>query len=340
MNACLLPLAVDLAAQGAPVPGMQIREGLLEVQGPVTLHHGGSLEGMSVAWRLAGPAGAPVVCALGGISANRRVCLTEDPRHSWWAAVAGPGLALDSGRFAVLGLDYIDCGQSGGGGGQPSLSSYDQADALLRVLNHLGVKALHAIAGGSYGGMVALAFGERYPERVGKLIVISAADRAHPLATGLRCVQRHIVRLALKEGRAQEGMQLARALAMTTYRSAEELAARFDGAPSRQNDSFVFPIERYILARGADFAARHRAQTFLALSESLDLHRVDAARIFVPVSAIAVREDVLVPLADMRALVARLPRGRLHEISSLYGHDAFLKEGDQLHALFSRTLDA
>jgi homoserine O-acetyltransferase len=186
--------------------------------------------------------------------------------------------------------------------------------------------------------MVALAFGERYPERVGQLIVISGADRAHPLATGWRSVQRRVVRLALEEGRAEEGMQLARALAMTTYRSAEEFAARFDGEPSRQDGEFVFPVERYLLSRGAAYAARHRAQTFLALSESIDLHRVDAARIFVPTTAIAVREDQLVPLADMRALAARLPRGRLHEISSLYGHDAFLKEGDQLHGLFNRVL--
>jgi homoserine O-acetyltransferase len=187
---------------------------------------------------------------------------------------------------------------------------------------------------------VALAFGERYPERVGHLIVICGADRAHPLATGWRSVQRRIVRLSLEAGRAEEGMQLARALAMTTYRSAEEFAARFDGEPAHRDGGFVFPVEDYLLARGADYAAQHRAQTFLALSESIDLHRVDATRIFVPVTAIAVREDQLVPLSDMRALVARLPRARLHEISSFFGHDAFLKEANQLHALFSRTLGA
>ena len=57
-----------------------------------------------------------------------------------------------------------------------------------------------------------------------------------------------------------------------------------------------------------------------------------------PTTAIAVREDQLVPLADVRAMVARLPRGRLHEISSVYGHDAFLKEAEQLRALFMCAL--
>ena len=56
---------------------------------------------------------------------------------------------------------------------------------------------------------------------------------------------------------------------------------------------------------------------------------------FVPVMAIAVREDQLVPVADMRAMCARLPNSRLHEISSVFGHDAFLKEAGELTRLFS-----
>jgi homoserine O-acetyltransferase len=61
---------------------------------------------------------------------------------------------------------------------------------------------------------------------------------------------------------------------------------------------------------------------------------VDAARVFVPTTVVAVREDQLVPLEDLRALAARLPLGRLYEISSIYGHDAFLKESYQLRGIF------
>ena len=59
---------------------------------------------------------------------------------------------------------------------------------------------------------------------------------------------------------------------------------------------------------------------------------------FVSTTAVAIREDQLVPLADMRGLVARLPAARLHEISSIYGHDAFLKESDQLRGIFTAAL--
>jgi homoserine O-acetyltransferase len=329
----------------------RVQEGIFEIPGDFPLHHGSRLREARIAWRLAGAASGPVVCALGGISAHRRVCLTEDPRDGWWSESAGADRALDTDTLRILSFDYL--GGSGESSGPrsagartagcaatefPAISSYDQAEALYRLLEHLGIRALAAIAGASYGGMVALAFGERHPERVARLIVIGATDRTHPLATAWRSVQRRAVRFALDCGRPAEGLELARALGMASYRSGEEFAARFSGPAVRDGQRFVFPVEAYLFARGRDYAARYSAESYLALSESIDLHRVDAARIFVPTTVIAVREDQLVPLADARALAARLPRGRVHEISSIYGHDAFLKEPEQLRAIFQSAL--
>ena len=353
-------VVVDAGLSAIPAPILPaadpaVREGVLEIPGEMALYHGSRLSGVRIAWRWVGPANAPVICALGGISANRRVARetersgSSETRHreiqrgGWWSEIVGPRQGLDTHRYRILSFDYL------GGSGEttgpqpphpfPSVSSYDQAELLLRLLNHLGIKSLRAIVGGSYGGMVALAFGERYPERVGRLIVLCAADRPHPLATAWRSVQRDIVRLAAASGRPVEGLKLARALAMSTYRSGEEFAARFAGPPTLESDRFLFPVERYLLARGGDFAARHRPESFLCLSESIDLHRIDASRIFVPTVAIGVREDQLVPSADVRAMVARLGAGRFHEISSLYGHDAFLKESQQLRGIFAAALE-
>ena len=320
----------------------QVREGVLAVPGEMKLHFGGKLESVSIAWRLAGPAGAPVVVAIGGISASRRVWVPEEARGGWWHEVVGPKLALDTQRFRILSFDYLGASADSTGPRDgapfPTVSAYDQAELLLRLTNHLGIASLRAIAGASYGGMVALAFGERYPDRVARLIVISAADRAHPMASAWRVVQRRIVKFALESGKAAQGLELARALAMATYRSPEEFSARFAGAARRDQDRFVLPVEEYLFARGAEYAQRYRPESFVCLSESIDLHRVDAGRIFAPVTAIAVREDQLVPLGDMRAMVARLPNAELHEISSVYGHDAFLKENRQLKPLFAHVL--
>ncbi len=386
-------------------PHSLVREGTLLVPGAFKMHFGGALEGVTVAWRLTGAAGAPVVVALGGISASRRVWLPDEPRGGWWHEVVGPGLALDTQQFRILSFDYLGASADStgprDGAAFPTVSAYDQAELLLRLLNHLGIASLRAIAGASYGGMVALAFGERYPDRVARLIVVSAADRAHPMASAWRVVQRRIVQFAIESGRPAQGLELARALAMATYRSPEEFGARFAGAPRRAarraaegpaarraaegpaarraaegpaasraaegpaasraaegpaarraeegpaarraegdviDERFVLPVEEYLFARGAEYAKTYRPESFVCLSESIDLHRVDTARIFAPVTAIAVREDQLVPLADMRAMVARLPNAELHEISSVYGHDAFLKENRRLAPIFANVL--
>jgi homoserine O-acetyltransferase len=316
-----------------------LREGVLQVDGPTTLHHGGTLDRLAIGYSLSGEPGMPVVLALGGISASRHVFDPTGGRNGWWREVVGPGKALDTNRVAVLGMDYL--GGSGASTGPaadgsfPCISSYDQAAAIVRVLDQLQIPKLAAIVGASYGGMVALAFGERYPSRVERLIVISGADSAHPMATAWRSVQRNIARLGLAAGVPTQALELARALAMSTYRSPEEFAARFRKPPRMENGRPVFAVEEYLQARGRDYAARNRPESFINLSESIDLHQVDAARIPVRTEVVAVREDQLVPIADMRALTARLPNARLHEVSSLLGHDAFLKEAEQLRAVLS-----
>jgi homoserine O-acetyltransferase len=315
-----------------------VEQGVWHGQGAFALHHGGSLPQIKLGWRLAGAVDAPVVAALGGISAHRRVFDVQSAGEGWWSEAVGPGGALDSTRLRILGIDYLGAsGESTGpaaGGAFPSLSSFDQAEALRGLMRHLGLERLHAIVGASYGGMVALAFAERYPDSVGQLLVLSAADRTHPMATAWRSVQRRMVRFALSADRPAEGLQLARALAMATYRSPQEFAARFAHEPVASDDRFEFPVEQYLMERGREYAARYLPESFLCLSESIDLHAVDASRIPVPVTLVAVREDQLVPLGDMQALAGRLPRARLHEISSLFGHDAFLKEAAQLKPLF------
>ncbi len=177
------------------------REGILQVEGPTTLHHGGTLENLQIGWSLSGAAGRPVVLAIGGISAGRTVFVPGGGRAGWWHEVVGPGRALDTQRVAVLGIDFIGgMGASTGpvaGGSFPTISSYDQADAVVRLLDHLRIPKLAAIVGASYGGMVALAFGERHGARAERLIVISASDCAHPMATAWRSIQRNMVRLGL-----------------------------------------------------------------------------------------------------------------------------------------------
>jgi homoserine O-acetyltransferase len=323
----------------------RVEEGLLALPS-LALHHGGQLVGVTIAWRLAGAPGAPVVAALGGISASRLVFDAEEPGRGWWRELVGPGLPLDTTRYRVLGMDWL--GGSGGTTGPrpgqqdfPAVDTRDQAAVLLAVCDALGIGRLHGFAGASYGGMVGLALAERAPQRLGHLLAISAAHRSNPLATGWRSVQRAIVRHALELGDGPGGLRIARALAMTTYRTRAEFNARFPTGPLSGAGRPEFPVERYLFARGDEFAATHRPEGFLCLSESIDLHAVDPRRIRTPVTLAAVIEDQLVTVEDVRELAGRLPAPcRLHELHSRYGHDAFLKEPAALAPVFAAALAA
>lgn len=314
-------------------------DGILTLPTPFTLHHGDRLDDPRAAYRLTGPADAPVVAVLGGISAHRFLTAPG----GWWSEVVGPGRGVDTRRYRVLGIDYLG-GLGGsstphGGTSFPPVSSLDQATVLSHVVRHLGVGRLHAIVGASYGGMVALNFAAHHAASVDRIIILSAADRAQALSTAWRSVQRQIVREAIARGDGPAGLKLARALAMATYRSQTEFAMRFSGPPIRDAERFRFPVEGYLFARGDDYVQKYRAESFLTLSESIDLHRVDPADVATPTTLIAVREDQLVPLADMQSLAARLARpGRLIAINSIFGHDAFLKEAGMLNPLLQDAL--
>jgi homoserine O-acetyltransferase len=308
---------------------------------PFDLHYGDSLPDARIAFRLAGNPSGPVVAVLGGISAHRVVSGSRD--EGWWPEMVGPGLGVDTRHYCVLGMDYIggrgDSSTPSAGGTFPPISSYDQATALSHVVRHLKLRVLHAIVGASYGGMVALCFAERHASLVNRIVVLSAADRAQALSTAWRCVQRQIVREAIGRGDGAAGLKVARALAMATYRSPVEFALRFGGAPVRGADRFRFPIEDYLFARGDHYVQKYGAESFLTLSESIDLHAVDATLVHTPATLIAVREDQLVPCTDMQALAARLKGPRqLIEINSIFGHDAFLKEGAALIPIIKHAL--
>ena len=332
------------ASRLASGDGDSMREGVLQLETPLPLHFGARLENVRIAWRLIGNPEAPVVAALGGISAGRVVTDVGTVGKGWWSEVIGPGKALDTRQHRILGIDFLGgsgttTGPRSGQTNFPSISSYDQAEILRRVVEHLRIGPLAAIVGASYGAMVALAFAERWPTLTERVIAISGADRPHPMSTAWRSVQRAMVRYALAKGDGPEGLRLARALAMATYRSPEEFAARFDAPAVRIDGRFQFPVESYLLARGDAYAATYIPEAFVCLSESIDLHQVDAQKVRVPVTLVAIVEDQLVPIGDMRALKERLGGpAELVELSSPYGHDAFLKETAALSTVFERAL--
>ncbi len=257
---------------------------------------------------LVGPPEAPVILVLGGISAN--------PDLRWWTDLAGDGAPLDPGRRRLLSLRPR---------AHRGVTTHDEARRVLGLLDALDIPTIDAV-GCSYGGLVALALAELAPHRVDRLVVLGAAHRSHALAVARRWVQRRIV-----ESAPDTGLALARALALTTYRSAVELDERFDDHRD---------LVGWLTHHGATFSARFSAAEFVALSAAIDAHAVRPEAIRCPTTVVGFTGDELVPPWLLDELEQRLPCVERAEIRTLFGHDGFLKETAALAPVLRRALSA
>lgn len=294
-----------------PLPGFRLSDGQ-------------PLADAALRLRRFGPEGAPVIVALGGISSDRRVVDVGDGRAAWWPRIVRPGGPVDLDRYQVLGLDLLPGPEKQD---VRTLTPADQARALAAALDHLGIPQVEALIGASYGGMVGLAFAALFTLRLGQLIAISAPHRPAAHATALRGIQRRILAFGIETGRPEEAVALARELAMTTYRTAEELDLRFgrDTAPDAAGGPYS--VCDYLKARGRAYVPHMTAARWISLSDSLDRHRVAPGTVKVPTTLLGFTSDQLVPIADLDDLAGQLPALRRYvRAPSLYGHDGFLKE--------------
>ncbi len=301
-------------------PGRDVRVNLPD---DFRLESGQRLAASEVVGRLHGADHGPLAVVAGGISSGRFAA-------HWWSWAVKAGGPIDLNRVRVLAFDLAP------GVDEPAVTvtTIDQARLLCVLLDGIGEPRIDAFIGASYGGCIGLAFAAAFPDRIGELAVISAAHRAHPSATAARGVQRRLLAFARDCGREAEGVALARELAMTGYRTAEEFGLRFASTPPAEAGG-AYPVCDYLIARGAAYGGVTDAARWIALSDSLDRHVVTPEAIRCPLTVIGFTSDRLVPIEDSRDLAARAPNlRRFIEAPSIFGHDAFLKERERVgHAL-------
>ena len=278
----------------------------------------------------------------------------------WWGPLVGPGKALDTTRHAILAANLLgSCyGSSGptewrGGAGEvfPELTTADLARAHIPLLQHLGVRRLALATGGSLGGMVALQWGRLATVPTDRLVVFAAPAAASPQAISWNAVQRMAIEAdpawaggSYPPGEGPvAGLAAARAIAMITYRSGAEFQARFGRLSSRSEG--LFDVEHYLRRQGEKLIARFDAASYVALMRAMDLHEVgdvataarETARRVGLVIGVGIDSDILYPAPEVRDWVAAYRAGgatvEYREIASLYGHDAFLIEWDQVERI-------
>jgi homoserine O-acetyltransferase len=297
------------------------------------LAHGGTAA-IRLPYEIVGPEKAPVLLAAGGISAGRHVIASNGfPEAGWWQSQAG---SFRLPAYRLLSIDWIGAD----GSVDRPLDPADQAEAIARLLDFRGIPSIAGFIGASYGAMVGMHFAARYPGRCGALLAISASASAHPFASACRALQRQALTLGEAHGDANSGVALARAMAILTYRTPLEFAERFPESPAILGGRLRVPAEDYLDFQGARHCQRMSSVAYRRLSESIDLHRIDPAKIGVPLTLVAVDQDGLVPPDDIRSLADRIPGSSFHLIHSRYGHDAFLKEDAEVGAIINTFLDS
>jgi homoserine O-acetyltransferase len=278
----------------------------------------------------------------------------------WWAPLFAPGAALDAARAHVLCFNNLG-GCYGSAGpleddfpdrDAPRLSTWDQARAILAALDALGVEQVALAAGGSLGGMIALALATLAPARFARVAPLAAAAAASPWVVGLNHVQRALVARDLDargpdDGEAPTGLELARRLAMLSYRA--EPGLELTQGRRRAADG-RFAIETYLEHQGRKLARRFDPRAYLAQLAAMDSHDVERAprgftgtwrgleRVEATVVAAGVDTDLLFFPSHATALAARIPGATARTITSPHGHDAFLIELDQVDAILREAL--
>lgn len=323
--------------------------------GPFELVSGERIEELDVAYRHDGlvPGTGPQVIVVHALTGS------ADAAGDWWEPLIGPGRAIDTDRYGVLCANLLGgrYGTTGPmtirpgtdqpwGSSFPAVATRDQAAAIWRLADALGIDRVALVTGGSLGGMVAQEVALLRPERVERLLPMAA-----PAATGPMAMAWNRIQTTLIDRLGDEGLALARQLAMTTYRSEADFDQRF--GRERQDDG-RFSVISYLDYQGIKLVERFDGDTYRILAGAMDRHDIGEGRgglvaalgplatSGTRLTALGIEDDILYGPRQVHVLAdAAASAGvetRYRELRSDKGHDAFLVEWDQLDAVIRESL--
>ena len=299
----------------------------------------------------------------------------DEEKPGWWNDMIGPGKAFDTDKYFVICSNVLGgCKGSTGpsslnpatgrpyGLDFPIITISDMVRAQKKLIDHLGIKKLLCVAGGSMGGMKVLQWVANYPEMVKSAIPIATTMKHSPQQIAFDEVGRQAVMADPAwnggdyYGKAQpeRGLAVARMIGHITYMSDRSMEDKFSRKLKEDNYSFTFKtdfeVEGYLRYRGDTFVKRFDANTYLYITKAMDYFDVSGDKI-IPSGkkidtrflVISFKSDWLYPSYQSNELVRILRMRRADvtycDINSTYGHDAFLLEVEDESRLIKHFLE-
>ncbi|MDD3776114.1 MAG: homoserine O-acetyltransferase [Actinomycetota bacterium] len=289
---------------------------------------------------------------------------SQDKKPGWWDFMIGPGKPFDTGKFFIICANVLGgCKGSTGpsslnpGTGKPYGISFppititDMLKPQQRLVQHLGIKKLMAVAGGSMGGMLSLQWALNYPQMARGAIFIATAPTHTAQAIAFNSVGRYAIisdpnwNNGDYYGQEQQplvGLKIARMIGHITYISQQSMHQKFGrkSYPVREaNIDFFkeFEVESYLQYKGESFVRRFDPNSYLYITKAIDAFNLygnygSLAEALKPVKAkslvISFSSDWLYPQAESAKIVKALKINGIDttycNIESPYGHDSFL----------------
>ncbi|MGM0587131.1 MAG: homoserine O-acetyltransferase MetX [Bacteroidota bacterium] len=283
----------------------------------------------------------------------------------WWSGLFGSGQLLDPDRYLILSANVLgSCYGSTGPispnpqsnrpylGDFPHFSIRDMIRLQQHLIDHLDIRRIQTVVGGSMGGMQALEWYIMEP-RVESAVVIATGAHHSPWAIGFNHAQRRAITSSHDWNQGQydpsdppgSGLAVARQLAMLSYRSPRDYASKF-GRRFQPEQLHQFEVESYLDYQGRKLVQRFDPWSYIRLTQAMDSHDIlrgrDSGRIRripKPLQIIGIQSDQLYPPEEQEALANLFDHARLDLIDSPHGHDAFLIEFDQLESIIRPFLE-
>ena len=293
----------------------------------------------------------------------------------WWEELIGPGKAFDTNRYFVICSNVIG-GCKGSTGPSsinpvtgkpyaldfPFITVADMVEAQRHLIDHLGIDKLLCVAGGSMGGMQVLQWVASYPERVKSAIPIATALKHSPQQIAFNEVIRQSIMADpvwregnyYDSGQPEKGLSVARMIGHITFMSEHSMEEKFSRRLKSDHFSFGFDadfeVEGYLRYRGANFVKRFDANSYLYITKAIDYFDLSGGKLIphgktvdTRFLIISFKSDWLYPPHQSQEIVRLLKRKHVDatycELTSTYGHDAFLIEVEEQTTLIKHFLD-